>query len=424
MRAGTGPRCCWSPTTSTRRSCWPTGCSCSTTGRDPPTCASTLDRRPRPADPAFAACAAELLAALGVEDAAASAGGRQSTAGAGPAPTHAAPQRVPDEHRPPRGRLAAAGERPVRPHRRRALRATWPASPSAASSTRSSSPTARCCGASVGRRPAGTLEPTVLLTALAGGDRAHRADRHRVDHLQRAVQPGPPVRLARPRQRRPGRLEHRHHRRRRRGPQLRPRRAAGAPASATSGPPSSSTSSLKLWDSWEDDASLGDKEPGVWGDDDQVHPIDHAGSYFRVAGPLNVPRSPQGYPLLVQAGSSEDGKELRRPLRRGGLHRAADARRRAGVLRRPQARAPPRPAATRTAIKILPGIVPVIGATEARGAGAGGRARPADPARVRAARSSPRTLRVAPERPARWTASCPPTCPTRTRSRAPRAATR
>ena len=43
---------------------------------------------------------------------------------------------------------------------------------------------------------------------------------------------------------------------------------------------------------------------------DQIHAVDHAGEYFRVRGPLNVPRSPQGRPLLVQAGSSEDGREF------------------------------------------------------------------------------------------------------------------
>ena len=64
----------------------------------------------------------------------------------------------------------------------------------------------------------------------------------------------------------------------------------------------------KLWDSWDDDAYIGDKELGIHSDPDKVREINHIGEYFRVAGPLNVPRSPQGYPVLVQAGSSEDGK--------------------------------------------------------------------------------------------------------------------
>jgi FMN-dependent oxidoreductase (nitrilotriacetate monooxygenase family) len=61
--------------------------------------------------------------------------------------------------------------------------------------------------------------------------------------------------------------------------------------------------SLKLWDSWEDDAVRADKATGVYADPQRIHPIEHDGTHFRVRGPLNVPRSPQGYPLLVQAGS-------------------------------------------------------------------------------------------------------------------------
>ncbi|AJY77893.1 monooxygenase [Paenibacillus beijingensis] len=66
----------------------------------------------------------------------------------------------------------------------------------------------------------------------------------------------------------------------------------------------------KLWDSWEDDAIVIDRSSGSYADDTKVHEIDHAGDSFKVSGPLNVSRSPQGYPVLVQAGSSEDGKEF------------------------------------------------------------------------------------------------------------------
>ena len=48
----------------------------------------------------------------------------------------------------------------------------------------------------------------------------------------------------------------------------------------------------------------------MWAVNDRVVPIDHVGRYFQVRGPLNLPRSPQGHPLIVQAGSSEDGKGL------------------------------------------------------------------------------------------------------------------
>ncbi|MCX5045680.1 LLM class flavin-dependent oxidoreductase [Aldersonia sp. NBC_00410] len=67
---------------------------------------------------------------------------------------------------------------------------------------------------------------------------------------------------------------------------------------------------LELWDSWEDDALRLDVESGVFADPDKLHPIDHDGAHFRVRGPLSSPRSLQGRPLLVQAGSSETGKDF------------------------------------------------------------------------------------------------------------------
>ncbi|NWL12898.1 LLM class flavin-dependent oxidoreductase [Paenarthrobacter nitroguajacolicus] len=120
----------------------------------------------------------------------------------------------------------------------------------------------------------------------------------------------------------------------------------------------------KLWDSWEDDAVLADKAEGVWGDDSKIRAIEHEGKHFRVRGPLNVPRSPQGHPLIVQAGSSEDGKKLAAQYAEAVFtaHQTlADAQafysdlkaRTAAVGRDPEG------------IKILPGIVPVIGSTEA-----------------------------------------------------------
>ena len=65
-----------------------------------------------------------------------------------------------------------------------------------------------------------------------------------------------------------------------------------------------------LWDSWEDDAFTRDKESGVYLDSDKLHTLNHRGLHFQVRGPLNVARSPQGRPVVVQAGASEDGREL------------------------------------------------------------------------------------------------------------------
>jgi FMN-dependent oxidoreductase (nitrilotriacetate monooxygenase family) len=66
----------------------------------------------------------------------------------------------------------------------------------------------------------------------------------------------------------------------------------------------------KLWDSIEDDALPIDKVSGDFADPARLHRIDHAGKHFKVRGPLNVPRPPQGYPIIVQAGSSHDGKNF------------------------------------------------------------------------------------------------------------------
>ncbi len=65
-----------------------------------------------------------------------------------------------------------------------------------------------------------------------------------------------------------------------------------------------------LWDSWADDAFVMDKSSGRFFDPDGVQALDHAGTYFTVRGPMCVARSPQGQPLMVQAGGSEPGREL------------------------------------------------------------------------------------------------------------------
>jgi len=65
-----------------------------------------------------------------------------------------------------------------------------------------------------------------------------------------------------------------------------------------------------LWDTFEDDAFVRDAASGQYYDPDKLHPLNHHGKHFQVRGPLNIPRPPQGHPVVVQAGSSEPGKEL------------------------------------------------------------------------------------------------------------------
>ncbi|GAB3805856.1 NtaA/DmoA family FMN-dependent monooxygenase [Micromonospora zhanjiangensis] len=100
------------------------------------------------------------------------------------------------------------------------------------------------------------------------------------------------------------------------------------------------------------------------GDDELIHRPEHRGRHFRVAGPLNVPRPPQGHPLLVQAGSSEDGKQLAARYAEAvftAQQTLGEAQEFYRDLKRRTAEAGRDP----DTIKILPGIVPAIGATEA-----------------------------------------------------------
>ncbi|MFG3704761.1 LLM class flavin-dependent oxidoreductase [Micromonospora sp. NPDC047670] len=121
---------------------------------------------------------------------------------------------------------------------------------------------------------------------------------------------------------------------------------------------------IKLWDSWEDEALLFDAAGGVFADTDRVHEVAHRGPEFQVRGPLNVPRPPQGRPLLVQAGSSADGVAFaaryaeavftaQQTLADGQAFYAGLKRQVAAAGRDPEQ------------VKVLPGIAPVLGGTEA-----------------------------------------------------------
>lgn len=119
-----------------------------------------------------------------------------------------------------------------------------------------------------------------------------------------------------------------------------------------------------LWDSWEDDAFVGDKASGRFIDTARVHPIDHRGRFYSVRGPLNVPRSPQGRPVLVQAGGSADGQRLAARTAEAIFsvaHTLEEALAFADAIRA-QARAFGR---SGDDIVILPGLATIIGSIEA-----------------------------------------------------------
>lgn len=118
-----------------------------------------------------------------------------------------------------------------------------------------------------------------------------------------------------------------------------------------------------LWDSWEDGAHVGDKESGVFVDPAKLHRLDHKGEFFQVRGPLNIKRTPQGQPVIFQAGASDDGRNFaakyaeaiftHAPTREDGAAYYADVKERAkGFGRNPDE------------VYVLPGIAPIVGDTD------------------------------------------------------------
>jgi FMN-dependent oxidoreductase (nitrilotriacetate monooxygenase family) len=120
---------------------------------------------------------------------------------------------------------------------------------------------------------------------------------------------------------------------------------------------------IRLWESWEDGALVGDKASGRFADAGRVHAINHSGPHYAVRGPLTLPRSPQGRPILYQSGSSGPGRDL--------AARVADAvftpqntiaaakEFRTDVRRRAEAHG-----RNPDDVKIVPGFVPILGGTE------------------------------------------------------------
>ncbi|OPH59635.1 nitrilotriacetate monooxygenase [Paenibacillus ferrarius] len=121
---------------------------------------------------------------------------------------------------------------------------------------------------------------------------------------------------------------------------------------------------LKLWDSWEEDALVQDKVSGIYANANKVHDIHHQGTYFTVRGALNIMRPPQGRPILVQAGASDEGKNL--AARYAELiftvqHTIEEARLFYQDVKARTAKEGRSPGS----IKILPGLHVIVGATEA-----------------------------------------------------------
>ena len=119
---------------------------------------------------------------------------------------------------------------------------------------------------------------------------------------------------------------------------------------------------LKLWDSWDDDAFPRDKSTGAYLDPAKMHRLDHRGRFFQVRGPLNISRMPQGYPLLCQAGESEAGRELAAEyadMMYGKANDLAHGQAFYGPMKARMAKFGRAP----DALKIMPGLCCVVGAT-------------------------------------------------------------
>ncbi len=119
-----------------------------------------------------------------------------------------------------------------------------------------------------------------------------------------------------------------------------------------------------LWDSWEPDAFIRDKESGVYFDPAKMHTLNHRGPYFAVRGPLNVAASPQGRPVLVQAGASDIGRDLAARTAEVVFTAQTTFEQASGFYADVMNRLPAY-GRSPDEVRILPGIYPVVGRTEA-----------------------------------------------------------
>lgn len=119
-----------------------------------------------------------------------------------------------------------------------------------------------------------------------------------------------------------------------------------------------------LWDSWEDDAFIRDKASGIYFDPAKMHVLNHHGKHFSVRGPLNVARSPQGRPVLVQAGASETGRNVAAQVAEL-VFTAQTTFEQAKAFYTDLIARLPRFGRSREAVRIMPGLYPVVGRTAA-----------------------------------------------------------
>lgn len=119
-----------------------------------------------------------------------------------------------------------------------------------------------------------------------------------------------------------------------------------------------------LWSAWSDETILADRSTGRWADPDRIRPVSHKGEFFEVEGYLNIPRSPQGYPVLVQAGQSPGGMDLASDI--AEIHYVVQPEQAPAISYYAEIKAM---AAAKgrdpDSMKIMPGIIPYVGRTQA-----------------------------------------------------------
>ncbi|MCX7277269.1 MAG: LLM class flavin-dependent oxidoreductase [Burkholderiales bacterium] len=119
-----------------------------------------------------------------------------------------------------------------------------------------------------------------------------------------------------------------------------------------------------LWDSWDDDAVVRNRSTGQFFDKSKLHTLDFKGRFFEVAGPLNIGRSPQGQPVIFQAGSSDAGIGLAGKYADAVFTHSPSLEETRSFSRQVKASAIAQGRAG-SDVKVFPGIGPVVGATQA-----------------------------------------------------------
>jgi len=118
-----------------------------------------------------------------------------------------------------------------------------------------------------------------------------------------------------------------------------------------------------LWDGWEEGAISADRATGTFVDNARVHEIDHNGQFFSVKGALDLPRSPQGWPVMVQAGGSPAGLEFAATVAEV-IFAAQSNREEAIKFRAAVKQRMPGHGRDPAILKVLPGLLPILGSTE------------------------------------------------------------